>query len=73
LIFIDFHRFPGLAWLAGLLGLACLADLAGLAWLGWLGWLGQLLSKKASKIIVKHNENEKSITKTMKQHRKIDF
>ncbi len=33
----------------------------------WLGWLGQLLSKSASKIIVKHFENEKSITKTMKK------
>ena len=32
----------------------------------------QLLSKKASKIVVKHSENENSITKTSKQHSKID-
>ncbi len=31
-MFIDFHRFPGLAWLAGLLGW--------LDMLGWLGWFG---------------------------------
>ncbi len=33
----------------------------------------QLLSKKASKIIVKHSENENSITKIIKKHSKIDF
>ena len=33
----------------------------------------QLLSKKASKIIVKQSENENLITTTCKKHSKIDF